>query len=110
MNILMIEPNETPYDERISGSYMEVYRIVGGCPKVLYPFADKSVALVCNEDGKASDLPANRVVRDENGDVETIVGTFFLCGVTDECLDSLPPVKMLRYKAKFQKPGAFPQD
>lgn len=40
------------------------------------------MALICNDEGKLLGLPANRALRDSEGNLYDIVcGTFFLCGV-----------------------------
>lgn len=59
----------------------EMQGIVGGFIQPVYPFTGP-VALVCNNEGKFMDLPANRGLRDKDGQIYDIVfGMFFLCGM-----------------------------
>jgi len=79
MKVLMIEPGKKPRKAEIDGSLQGMQQVVGGYTQAIYPFEDP-VALICNEEGKILDLPFNRALRDEDGDIYDIVsGTFFLC-------------------------------
>lgn len=57
---------------------IESYRsVVEGTPQEAFFFEDDpNVALVCNEDGKLLNLPANRVIQND-----IIAGTFFVCNL-----------------------------
>ena len=80
MRVLVVEPERRPEVKEIDDSLKEMQGIVGGYIQSIYPF-EEPVALVCNDEGKLMDLPANRGLRDENGQIYDIVfGTFFLCG------------------------------
>ena len=79
MRVLVVEPERRPEVKEIDDSLKEMQGIVGGYIQSIYPF-EEPVALVCNDEGKLMDLPANRGLRDENGQIYDIVfGTFFLC-------------------------------
>ena len=79
MRILVVEPERRPELREINGSLKSMQEIVGGLIQVIN--LDDSVALVCNDEGKLLNLPANRGLRDEDGQICDIVcGTFFLCG------------------------------
>lgn len=85
MRILVIEPEKKPEEKEISDSLRAMQDIVGGLIQSVYPF-DESVALICNEEGKLMGLPANRGLRNKDGQVYDIVfGTFFLCGAPPDC-------------------------
>ena len=80
MRVLVVEPERRPEAREIDGSLRSMQEIVGGLIQPVYPF-DDSVVLVCNDEGKVMDLPANRGLRNEGGQIYDIVcGTFFLCG------------------------------
>ena len=82
--------------------------IVGGLIQPIY--LENSVVLVCNDEGKLLDLPANRGLRDENGQLCDIVfGTFFLCGSPADCdhFTSLTPEQIKRYQERFYTPEMF---
>ena len=109
MRILVVEPERRPELREIGGSLESMQEIVGGLIQAVYPF-DDPVALVCNEEGKFMDLPANRGLRDKNGQLYDIVfGTFFLCGAPgdSEHFTSLTPEQIKRYEERFHTPEMF---
>ena len=109
MRILVIEPEEKPEEKEISDSLRAMQDIVGGLIQSVYPF-DESVALICNEEGKLMGLPANRGLRNKDGQVYDIVfGTFFLCGAPPDCehFTSLTSEQIGRYQERFHTPEMF---
>lgn len=109
MRVLVIEPERRPEVREINDSLEAMQELVGGLIQPIYPF-DDSVALVCNDEGKLMDLPANRGLRDKNGQIYDIVfGTFFLCGVPADCdhFTSLTPEQIKRYEEQFHTPEMF---
>ena len=71
---------------------------------------NEPVALVCNDEGKLLDLPANRGLRNKDGQIYDIVcGTFFLCGAPPDSdhLTSLTPEQIRRYQERFYAPEMF---
>ena len=103
MRILVIEPERRPEEREIDDSLKEMQGIVGGYIQAIYPF-EEPVALVCNDEGKLMDLPANRGLRDENGQIYDIVfGTFFLCGAPADSdhFTSLTPEQIEQYRKMF---------
>ena len=106
MRVLVVEPERRPEIREIDGSLKSMQEIVGGLIQPVYPFND-SVALVCNEEGKVMNLPLNRGLRDEDGQIYDIVsGTFFLCGVPEDSdhFTSLTPEQIERYHKRFHTP------
>ncbi len=109
MRILVVEPERRPEPREIRGSLEEMQEIVGGLIQAVYPF-DDPVALICNDDGKFMGLPANRGLRDEDGQIYDIVfGTFFLCGAPADSdhFTSLTPEQEERYRKRFHTPEMF---
>ena len=109
MQILVVEPERRPKVREIDGALKSMQGIVGGLIQPVYPF-DDSVALVCNEEGKVMNLPLNRGLRDEDGQIYDIVsGTFFLCGVPEDSdhFTSLTPEQIERYQKRFHTPEMF---
>ena len=109
MRVLVVEPERRPEVKEIDDSLKEMQGIVGGYIQSIYPF-EEPVALVCNDEGKLMDLPANRGLRDENGQIYDIVfGTFFLCGAPADCdhFTSLTPEQIKTYQEKFYTPEMF---
>ena len=109
MRVLIVEPERKPEAKEIDGSLKTMQSIVGGYIQAIYPF-DDSVALVVNDDGKIMNLPANRGLRDENGQIYDIVcGTFFICGAPADSdhFTSLTPEQIERYRKRFHTPEMF---
>ena len=109
MRVLVVEPGRRPEVREIDGSLRSMQEIVGSLIQPVYPF-DDPVALVRNDEGKVMDLPANRGLRDENGQIYDIVsGTFFLCGAPDNSdhFTSLAPEQIKQYEERFHTPEKF---
>lgn len=108
MRVLVVEPEHRPEVREINDSLTAMQKIVGGLVQPIY--LDGSVALVCNDEGKLMGLPANRGLRDENGQIYDIVcGTFFLCGAPADSdhFTSLTAEQIERYRERFYTPEMF---
>lgn len=108
MRVLIVEPGHKPEAREIDGSLEVMQGIVGGLIQPIY--LDDSVALICNDEGKLINLPANRGLRDESGQMYDIVcGTFFLCGAPADSdhFTSLTPEQVKRYQEQFYTPEMF---
>lgn len=82
--------------------------IVGGLIQAIY--IDDAVALVCNDEGMLLNLPANRGLRDKEGQIYDIVfGTFFVCGASADSdhFTSLTPEQIELYRERFYTPEMF---
>ena len=109
MRVLVVEPERRPEVREINGSLKSMQEVVGGLIQALYPF-DEPVALVCNDEGKLMNLPANRGLRDKNGRIyDIVVGTFFLCGAPADSdrFASLTSEQIERYRERFYTPEMF---
>ena len=109
MRILVVEPECRPEAKEIDGSLESMQEIVGGLIQPIYPF-DDPVALVCNDEGKLMNLPANRGLRDKDGQIYDIVcGTFFLCGAPagSDHFISLTQEQIKEYEKQFHTPEMF---
>lgn len=109
MRVLVVEPERRPEAREIDGSLKSMQEIVGGLIQPVYPF-DDPVALVCNDKGKVMNLPANRGLRNKDGQIYDIVsGTFFLCGVPGDSdhFTSLTTEQIKRYEEQFYTPEMF---
>ena len=108
MRILVVEPEYKPEVREINDSLKEMQGIVGGLIQPIY--LGDSVVLICNDEGKLMNLPANRGLRDENGQMcDIIFGTFFLCGAPADSdhFTSLTPEQIERYRERFYTPEMF---
>ena len=109
MRVLVVKPEHRPEVREIEGSLKSMQEIVGGLIQPVYPF-DDAVVLVCNDEGKLMNLPANRGLRDKDGQIYDIVcGTFFLCGAPADSdhFASLTPEQIERYEEIFHTPEMF---
>ena len=108
MRILVIEPEHRPEVREIEDSLTTMQQIIGGLIQPIY--LDDSVALICNDEGKLMNLPANRGLRDKDGQMYDIVfGTFFLCGVPADSdhFTSLTQEQIEQYRKMFYIPEMF---
>ena len=102
MNVLVVEPGYAPYEKEING-LEEMQSTVGGTTRPIYPYEEK-IALVCNEDGLLLGLEFNRVVPCDYGG---IVGTFFVCGLSNNDFCSLTSEQVEKYKRLFYHAEVF---
>lgn len=105
MRILVIEPYKEPYVKEIDGDLKSMQEVVGGLIQAIYPFEDEDIALVCNEEGKLTDLPLNRALYDESGHIYDIIsGTFFLCSAPScsENFEGLSDEQIEKYTKRFK--------
>ena len=98
MNVLVVEPGMAPYEKEVNG-LKEMQATVGGLITVIYPY-EEQVAIVSNDESILEGMPFNRSVE---GGYGGIFGTFFVCGLGEEDLCSLPPEQMERFKKKFHQ-------
>ena len=109
MTVLIVEPGKKPRKAEIDGSLEGMQKVVGGYIQAIYSFEDP-VALICNEEGKILDIPFNRALRDEDGDIYDIVsGTFFLCSAPpdSDSFEGLSDELMEKYSQMFCYPEMF---
>ena len=108
MRVLVVEPERRPEVKEIDDSLTAMQGIVSGSIQPIY--LEDSVVLVCNNEGKLLDLPANRGLRDKNGQLYDIVcGTFFLCSAPPDSdhFTSLTPDQTEQYRERFYTPEMF---
>ena len=106
MTILKIDPGKSPIPLEIENSLESMQSLVGGLIQAVFPFPEP-VALICNDEGKLLNLPFNRALRDESGNIyDLICGTFFLCGAPADSDDftSLTEVQLTHYTEYFRHP------
>ena len=109
MRVLVVEPERRPELREIDGSLGAMEEVVGGPHQMSYPFED-TVILARNREGSSMELPANRGLRDEDGQIYDIIsGTFFLCGVPADSdhFTSLTPEQIEQYRDRFYTPEMF---
>ena len=74
MKVVLVKPGSPAIMAEIDNSIESYRSVVKGTPQEAFFFEDDpNVALICNEEGKLLNLPANRVIQSD-----IIAGTF-LC-------------------------------
>ena len=109
MRVIVVEPSKKPMVQDIDSDLKSMQKIVGGSIQAIYPF-DEPVALICNEEGKLLNLPLNRVLRDDEGNVYDIIsGTFFLCAAPTDSdhFAGLTDQQVKTYMERFAMPEMF---
>ena len=109
MKIIVVEPQKKPVVRDIDPGLESMQKIVGGSIEAVYPF-DDPVALICNEEGKLLNLPLNRALRDDDGNVYDIIsGTFFLCAAPpdNDHFAGLTDQQVKTYMERFAMPEMF---
>ena len=109
MKVLYIQVGEKPQVIEIKHTLKEMQRLVGGIISAYSPFDDGSV-IILNDTGKIDGLEFNRVIYDENGEIEDIIaGDFFICYAPPDIPDfsSLPDELIQKYSELFKTPKSF---
>ena len=112
ISVLLVEPGKYPQTVEIDNSLEAMQELVGGYIEVIMPY-ESQVALVCNEEGRLTNLPLNRALYLGEGKnrelVDIIHGSFFICYASDESGEflSLPKELAEKYKTLFRLPELF---
>lgn len=103
MTVLLIKPGMEPEVVDIDSGLESLQEAVGGDIAATYPYEDP-VAIICNDNGKIMNLPWNRALRDENGEIyDIIAGNFLIVGLTEENFGSLSDELIGKYRSLFKK-------
>jgi len=107
IRLLEIAPLEQPRLIEVEHTLENLQELVGGTVQVVYPWEDY-VAVLCDDDGKGKGYPANRIIEDEDGNpYDIIVGTFYISGLSQKSLLSIPDDLAAKYTEKFRYPEMF---
>ena len=100
INVLIVEPNELPYEKEIPNTLETKQKIVGGLIECTGMVDDPDVVLIMNEEGKINNLPLNRDIG-----YDIIAGTFIIAGDDIENGDfkSLTKEQVEKYKRRFDE-------
>lgn len=100
IRILVVEPNELPYEKVIPNRLKDKQAIVGGNIEYTRVDNDEHSLLICNEEGKLDNLPWNREIGHD-----IIAGTFFIVGDDPNIGEdrSLTDEQIEKYKDRFNE-------
>ncbi|HHU84355.1 MAG TPA: DUF3846 domain-containing protein [Clostridiales bacterium] len=106
LKVILLEPGKVARITEFNKTLDNVAKAVGGNIESAYFFDD--VVLICNAEGKVHNLPLNRAIYSENGDLlDIIVGTALICVRTANSLLSLSDEQEKYYLSKFEYPEEF---
>ena len=111
MDGLFLSPGEKPKPISIDGSLESMQSLVGGTIQAVFPFADPTVVLICNDEGKLLSMPFNRALRSpEDGSIYDVVcGNCFLCSAPadSDSFESLSQEQIQHYSHYYARPEMF---
>ena len=110
MRVVMVETGRKAYEMELENGLGSMQRAVGGLIQAVYEPGGRNAVLICNDEVKLLDLPLNRALRDEDGEIyDAIAGTFFICGTPPdgESFTSLTDEQVDYWLKRFAKPEFF---
>ena len=107
MKVLEVKPMKAPYVKEIEHTLENLQEAVEGPIQMLYPF-DDHVCIICNDEGKIANLPLNRALRHETGEIyDIIAGTFLITGMGEDDITDLTEELKDKYRKVFLYPEMF---
>ena len=107
LTVLLIEPECYPKTIEIEPGLEPLQKAVGGWIEAVYPWEDKA-AIIVNEEGKLDQLPLNRALRTEDGEIYDITaGNMVIVGLGEEDFSSLTKDQPAHYEKLFHQPETF---
>ncbi len=108
IRMLKIAPLEKPRLIEVPHTLEVLQELVGGTLQAVYPWDKDRVCVLCDDDGKFKGYPANRILEDEDGNpYDILVGTFYICGLSQEDFASIPDDLAEKYTERFKYPEMF---
>lgn len=105
LKAVVVRPGQFAKIEEIDSNLETLQSIVGGHIEQICLWDDYEVALICNEEGKVNNLPNNRAIYNEVGNIlDIIAGTFLIMGLGEENFRSLTDEEAEKYYNEFRKP------
>lgn len=107
IKVLYIEPLEDPRVIEIENTLEAKQELVDGWIEMVCPYNHKDDAvLICNEEGKIRNLPWNRALLDDKGDMYDVVfGAFFVARAPEDSddFDSLTDEQIKKYTDMYSE-------
>ena len=98
LTVLLIEPACYPKTIELEPGLEPLQKAVGGWFEAVYPWEDKA-AIIINEEGKLGQLPLNRALRTEDGEIYDITaGNMLIVGLGEEDFSSLTKDQLAHYE------------
>ena len=109
IEVVSVPVGEEAGPVEIENSLESLQSYVDGYIEVIRPFDDEDVVVILNEEGKIMNLPPNRMLFDESGNVIDIIAGDFLIAGFDEGgeFTSLNETQIRKYTKMFKKPLKF---
>lgn len=111
IKVLLVRPDRKPVPVVINNELEAMQKLVGGLIEQYFYFEDDpEVVCVFNEEGKITNLPLNRAICDEYGEiVDIIAGDFFvaLAPYDSEYYHSLTDELVEKYSCRFDLAERF---
>ena len=104
LRVVIVEPGQYAREAEIDNTLQAEQAVVGGSFEVIYPWPDKNVCLVLNDEGKVIPLEPNRGLLEYR---DIVFGTFFVCGDNGEDFCSLSDLQVKRFLQRFSRPEVF---
>lgn len=109
IRVVVVKPLEKPVADWIDNDLASLQAMVGGDIEAVYPFGNDPAVLVCNENGKLLNLPPNRLLKDDRGNMRDVLcGTFFIAGVGEEGFISLTETQVREYIKMYRDEVLLP--
>lgn len=107
IRVLVIDPNDGLYEERIPNALEALQELVGGHIEVAY--SEPDWALLCDEEGKLKRRAFCRSIVTEGGDwIDDLVGTLVVAGVDGEEFCDLTDIQVRALRALFSSRTVTP--
>jgi hypothetical protein len=107
IRVVLVRPMQKPEIVEIGSDLKSMQHTVRGMIEAIYPY-EEQVALVCNMEGKNLQLPLNRAIKDEDGEITDIIaGDFFIADCSGENFGSLSDEQLELYSEMFKSPEMF---
>ena len=104
---ILVNPGEEPVVKEVLDDLEALQKEVGGHIEATYPFEDP-VGIIMNEEGKIMDLPLNRALYTEDGEIyDIIAGGFLIVGLGEYNFVSLTEAQIEKYRKVFERPQRF---
>ena len=109
ITVLACRPGQPAEVIKMPNELKSLQEFVGGYIQSVYPYKDP-VALIVNDEGKLENLPLNRALQTDKGEIyDVVAGPMLVVGLSEENFASLSDDMLRKYQEKFKQPEKFVQ-